>query len=180
MRKKMGNQRYLTKSKFKLAMECPSKLFYIGKKEYANQSLDDSLLLALADGGFQVGALAKCYFPGGHEIETLDYDEALNQTNELLKLKNVIIYEAAIATKKLFIRADILVKKGNKISLYEVKAKSFRPSEENPFRTKWDSIKAEWRPYLYDVAFQKYVIEKSFPDFGLIPRSESEFFQPAY
>lgn len=161
----MGNQRYLTKSKFKLAMECPSKLFYIGKKEYANQSLDDSLLLALADGGFQVGALAKCYFPGGHEIETLDYDEALNQTNELLKLKNVIIYEAAIATKKLFIRADILVKKGNKISLYEVKAKSFRPSEENPFRTKWNSIKAEWQPYLYDVAFQKYVIEKAFPNF---------------
>ena len=26
--------RYLTKSKFKLATECPTKLYYAGKKEY--------------------------------------------------------------------------------------------------------------------------------------------------
>ena len=28
--------RYLTKSRFKLAVECPTKLFYTGKPEYAN------------------------------------------------------------------------------------------------------------------------------------------------
>jgi len=73
----MAKRRYLTKSRFKLATECPTKLFYTGKSQYANQNLDDSFLLALADGGFQVGDLAKCYFPGGHDIKTLDYDEAL-------------------------------------------------------------------------------------------------------
>jgi len=31
-----------------------------------------------------VGDLAKCYFPGGHDIKTLDYDEALAETNRLL------------------------------------------------------------------------------------------------
>lgn len=77
----MAKRRYLTKSRFKLATECPTKLFYTGKSEYANQNLDDSFLLALADGGFQVGELAKCYFPGGHDIKTLDYDEALADTN---------------------------------------------------------------------------------------------------
>ena len=55
----MAKRRYLTKSRFKLATECPPKLFYTGKSEYANQNLDDSFLLALADGGFQVGDLAK-------------------------------------------------------------------------------------------------------------------------
>ena len=34
--------RYLTKSRFKLGMECPRKLYYHGKKDYANQSLEDS------------------------------------------------------------------------------------------------------------------------------------------
>jgi len=77
----MAKRRYLTKSRFKLATECPTKLFYTGKSEYANQNLDDSFLLALADGGFQVGDLAKCYFPGGHDIKTLDYDEALAETD---------------------------------------------------------------------------------------------------
>lgn len=30
---------YLTKSRFKLALECPTKLYYIGKKYYANEKL---------------------------------------------------------------------------------------------------------------------------------------------
>lgn len=158
-------RRYLTKSRFKLATECPAKLFYTGKNEYANQNLDDSFLLALADGGFQVGELAKCYFPDGHDIKTLDYDEALAQTNRLLQQDQVTIYEAAIATDKLFIRADILVKNGNRLSLYEVKAKSFDPEDEDPFVNKNGTIKSGWKPYLYDVAFQKYVINLALPQY---------------
>jgi hypothetical protein len=157
-------RRYLTKSRFKLATECPTKLFYTGKERYANQNLDDSFLLALADGGFQVGELAKCYFPGGHDIKSLDYDKALEETNKLLELDNVIIFEGAIATEKLFIRADILVKNGNQLNLYEVKAKSFDRSEDS-FVTKKGAITSSWKPYLYDVAFQKYVIQQALPQY---------------
>ncbi len=77
--------RYLTKSRFKLAEECPTKLFYTGKKEYPDKKGEDPFLAALADGGFQVGELAKCYFPGGTDITSLDYEESLRQTNELLR-----------------------------------------------------------------------------------------------
>ena len=118
--------KYLTKSRFKLAIECPTKLFYSGKKEYANNSLDNPFLEALAEGGFQVGELAKYYYPGGHSIHTLDYQDALEQTNQLLTQDNVIIYEAAIKHNNLFIRIDILVKKGNSIKLIEVKSKSIK------------------------------------------------------
>lgn len=75
-------------------MECPAKLYYTGKAEYADQKLDDSFLLALAEGGFQVGELAKCYFPGGYEVTALDYEQALLETNKLLEKDNVVIYEA--------------------------------------------------------------------------------------
>ena len=68
--------RYLTKSRFQLSMECPTKLFYTRKDEYANKKLDDAFLLALAEGGFQVGELAKKYHPGGHDIRALGYEEA--------------------------------------------------------------------------------------------------------
>ena len=114
--------RYLTKSRFKLALECPTKLYYDGKPKYANRKIGDSLLLELAKGGFQVGELAKCYFPGGHEIKTHDYDEALSQTNELLKKDHAVIFEAAIGCNNLFIRADILIKNQMNIELVEVKA----------------------------------------------------------
>ena len=64
----MKNPRYLTKSRFKLALDCETKLFYTNKKEYPDERIDDAFLEALAEGGFQVGELAKMYHPGGIEI----------------------------------------------------------------------------------------------------------------
>ena len=69
--------RYLTKSKFKSALECPTKLYYYDKKKgYANLMNDDDFMQALCEGGYQVGELAKYYFPGGHDIKSLGYDES--------------------------------------------------------------------------------------------------------
>jgi len=159
--------KYLTKSKFKLALECPTKLYYESLKErYYNSSLDDSFLLSLAEGGFQVGELAKLYFPGGVDVETLNHDEAINQTEELLQQENVIIYEAAFRFRNLFIRADILIKNGTKVQLIEVKAKSIN-KETDSFLGKTGGIKSEWKSYLYDTAFQKHVVTKSHPDFDV-------------
>ena len=159
----MERPRYLTKSRFKLARQCLTKLYYDGKPEYANQKIEDTFLQALADGGFQVGELAKCYFPGGILIESKDYEEALSQTNELLKQDHVVIFEAAFRFKKLFIRADILIKNKDHIELVEVKAKSFDEPAEDAFFTQKGLIKAEWKEYLEDVAFQKYVVKQAFP-----------------
>ncbi len=156
--------RFLTKSRFKLALECPTKLFYTKKKEFPDQKLNNAFLKALANGGFQVGELAKCYFPGGNDIQELEYESSLRKTNELLKLDEVIIYEAAFLYENLFIRADIVVKKGNEISLYEVKAKSIDGTNPS-FLTKKETIESKWKPYLYDVAFQKYVVQSALPKF---------------
>ena len=160
----MKNHRYLTKSRFKLGMECPTKLYYTGKKEYPNKEIDDPFLNALADGGYQVGELAKLYFPNGHDITTLDYEEAETQTLKLLKQDEVIIYEPAIKFKNLFIRIDILVKKRNQFELIEVKSKSFDTNKEKPFLSKKGTIKSNWQSYLYDIAFQKYVLMSVFPE----------------
>ena len=41
--------RYLTKSRFKLAVECPTKLFYTGKESvYRNRMSEDTFMQALA------------------------------------------------------------------------------------------------------------------------------------
>ena len=159
----MDKPRYLTKSRFKLATECPTKLFYTGKKEYTNKMLDDPFLAALADGGHQVGELAKCYYPGGHDITSLDYDEAERQTLALLEQNEVVIFEPAIRYKNLFIRIDVLVKKGNHFELIEVKAKSYSTEKDGDFLGMQGGLKSNWRPYIFDVAFQTYVLKKAFP-----------------
>ena len=162
---KVKPHRYLTKSRFKLGMECPTKLYYTRKPEYSNQKIDDKFLNALSDGGYQVGELAKLYFPNGHDITTLDYEEAEKQTLELLNKDEVIIYEPAIRFKNLFIRIDILIKKSNQFELIEVKSKSFDVNKENPFLNKrGTTIRSSWKSYLYDIAFQKYVLTSVYPE----------------
>ncbi|SDN11885.1 DUF2779 domain-containing protein [Kriegella aquimaris] len=157
--------RLLTKSKFKLGLECPNKLYYIGKKDYSNTKNEDPFLEALAQGGFQVEELARMHYPNGILIEgnPWEYEYAWNQTQELLKQDNVIIYEAAFLFDGLFIRTDVLVKKGNIIELIEVKSKSFTPEDEYLLVGKRGGLVSGWKSYLFDVAFQKYVIQKSFP-----------------
>jgi hypothetical protein len=193
----------LTKSRFKLALECPVKLYYTGKPgEYPDAKLDDAFLHALAEGGFQVGELAKLYYDGqdalvsnavmddrlystdgqdvlvsdadkdvrlhptgGHNISAIDYDTAIEETNKLLKQNKVTIFEAAVMYDNFFIRIDILKKHGSTLKLIEVKAKSIDPDTYNGFTNPDGNIKKEWSQYLYDVAFQKYVLSNAFPEY---------------
>jgi len=164
-----GSPRYLTKSRFSLAMECPAKLYYTGKACYANRELDDPFLEALADGGFQVGELARRYFPAGISIDTLAYRDALETTKELLRRPSVVLFEPAFSFGDLFIRADILVKEGIGVELIEVKAASFDPAANNSFFTKKGEVLSGWKPYLYDVAFQTWVVRNAVPEWTVEP-----------
>jgi hypothetical protein len=164
----MSKPRYLTKSRFKSALECPTKLFYYGKNDYANLMNDDEFMQALCEGGYQVGELAKYYFPGGHDIKSLGYEESLAETNTLLEQDNVIIYEAAIRFENTFIRVDVLKKEGKRIELIEAKAKSFETKEEFS-NASGEFIDRGWYPYLADVAFQTWVMEHAFPDHEIVP-----------
>lgn len=158
-------QRYLTKSRFKLALECETKLFYTKKEEiYPNKKIDDPFLESLAEGGFQVGELARQYHPEGYSIDERGYKIPLKKTEELLKKEKVIIFEPAIKYKNLFIRVDVLKKSGKTMDLIEVKAKSFAGKDSMDFLNKKGFIRSGWRAYIYDVAFQKLVMQKAFPD----------------
>ena len=159
--------RLFTKSAFKQALHCPASLYYYYDREhYANQMSEDDFLQALADGGNQVGDLAKVYYgvQPDADIDTLDGEKALEWTAGLLKRNEVNIAEAAFRWKDCFVRADIICKKGNHIDLVEVKAKSWNPETDGFFgktAATGNAIRADIREYVYDVAFQKYVIQKS-------------------
>ena len=159
----------LSKSRFKLGLECPNKLYFTSKKEYANQKNEDTFLKALAQGGFQVEELARMHYPVGVFIdaEHYEYEKAVELTNEVLTNDNVVIFEAAFLYDGLFIRTDILEKKGNKIRLIEVKAKSYKPDDDYFFIGKKGGIHTGWKPYLFDLAYQKYVVHKAFPDYNI-------------
>ncbi len=157
--------RYLTKSRFKQALECPTKLSYTGKPTYLNNALDNSFLAALAEGGYQVGALACLMFPGGVEVTETGHAAQVERTRMLLAQDDVTIYEAALQAEGLFVRVDILRKRGAVIELIEVKAKSFDPAKDGDFRGAKGQLRSDMLPYLQDIAFQRHVAGLAFPQF---------------
>lgn len=159
----------LTKSLFAHALDCPTKLYYKTKpNRYVTNQDDNEFLQALAEGGIQVGELAKFYMSGGVEIEyDRDKNKSLKTTGTLLRQDNIIIYEAAISYNNTYALVDILEKIGDKINLIEVKSKSWSSGEE--ITTNRNKIKPLWQKYLYDIAFQTWVMRKAHPEFKITP-----------
>lgn len=167
----------LSKSRFKQGLECPNKLYFSNNsKVYHNVKKYDTFLQALASGGFQIEEYARLQYPEGILIEDpedrkdYNYQDLADQTTALLQRENVVIFEAAFYIDHLFIRTDLLVKKGNQIKLIEVKAKSIDPRKEDNFLTKKkNKIVSGWKPYLFDLAFQTYVAQKCLPNCKITP-----------
>jgi len=157
--------RYLTKSRFKLAMECPTKLFYTGKSEtYKNIKGENEFLESLAEGGFQVGKMATMLYPNGIEVQARRNQQAIEETKKLLNTEeDLVLFEPAFAFEGLLVRVDIFIKQGSSIELIEVKAKSYDSEDPNFFGNR-TPINSGILPYIEDVAFQKYVVSKNFPD----------------
>lgn len=155
-------EKLFTKSAFKVALTCPTQLYYYRNHEYANQNQEDEFLQSLAEGGFQVGELAKVYYgiDGDRDIKSLDYAQSLYQTRRLFDgSANVNIAEAAFQWGNCFVRVDILEKVGSTINLIEVKAKSWNENEDSFTDAKDpDKVSSGILEYVYDVAFQKYVV----------------------
>ncbi|MDQ6717695.1 MAG: hypothetical protein M3Z17_05010, partial [Gemmatimonadota bacterium] len=172
--------RTLSKSDFKAACECPTKLYY-REMHYPSTKESDDYLHMLAEGGYMVETVAKLMHPAGRAMEYGgDAVENARATREALEADKVTLFEATLLSGRKLARADILEKDGNTFRLIEVKAKSFS-SEENAERVangtgnffrgkrKPNPISATWLPYLEDVAFQVLVLKEMFPDAKIEP-----------
>ena len=170
----MQKRTTLTKSRFKLALECPTKVYYSLDRRYVNTKDEDEFLLALADGGFQVGELARLMYaaedPDAVEVTADKEDEQVRETAALLARENVTIFEGTIRHGNLLVRVDVLRKRDNVVDLIEVKSKSFnRNREDHSFRGKRGGIRSTWLPYLQDVAFQTWVCRQAYPGLEVRP-----------
>jgi hypothetical protein len=152
----------LSKSRFKLGLECPAKLFFTGNDNYANKKNENEFMQALAEGGFQVGELAKLHYPGGVDLKVIrGSNEAVQATLAEISNGTRVIFEAAFQFGNLLIRADIIEITAEKVRLIEVKAKSFDGTKADLFNEKRTDLEGKLKPYLHDLAFQKYVVENA-------------------
>lgn len=161
---------FLSKSDFKLARDCPSKL-YFKKKHYPSLLANDPYLAFLADGGYMVETMARALFPGGRELGDWDQPEdAHRATLKALSQDGATLYEATIAEPPFQARIDILHRRGSILELIEVKSASADLSAgTSPFRGQRGGIDSNWRPYLEDVTYQALLLERVCPGFEIRP-----------
>ncbi len=154
---------YLTKSRFKIALACPTRLEYaLNGKRFHNANEADPFMQALADGGHQVGALAKLHYPNGLDCTERGTDAAFVQTQQWINRGEAVIFEAALKAGHKFIRVDVLELTPSEIRIIEVKAKGLDGEFPDQFYGKRGGIESGWRAYLEDVAFQVEVAKDYF------------------
>ncbi|MBU1917452.1 DUF2779 domain-containing protein [bacterium] len=160
---------HLSKSDFKIACTCPSKLYY-KKKGYPSSMQNNEYIELLAEGGYMVGKLAQLYYPEGIEVKTKKGTKyAIDETKELLKQDKVILFEPAIESNHKIIRVDVLIKDGKHFDLIEVKSKSYDSRKPDCFYTQAGGIDSKWRKYLEDVTYQHMVLKEAFPEADITP-----------
>lgn len=166
-----GGDLVFTKSHFSLGRVCPTRLFFSAHPEkYINASGEDQFLEGLKEGGYQVGEYARwmlCDNPSADCIETRDRETALARTKMMLKEPRATIAEAAFQCGQLFVRADVVVKDGKVLKLYEVKSKVWEKGAEFWNIKDPTILSGKWEESLLDVAFQKYVMEKACPEYAV-------------
>lgn len=170
---------YLTKSDFKAARACPTKLYY-RKMGYPTRDDRNEYIGMLADEGYRVEALARTLFPEGRRIGyQADVESAARETLAALR-DDCTLFEATFISAGKLARADILIRRGQVFELIEIKTCGFDRQENdrrlqdgrpNIFRSSRipQAVRSEWRPYLEDAAFQVCVLEEIFRDASIIP-----------
>ena len=167
----------LSKSDFKLARSCVTKLYY-KERRYPQNSEDNPYLAMLAEGGYMVEQLAKEMFPEGIAVEydRNDPEGSAARTTELLQRDRVTLFEATLLKDGKLARVDILKKSGDRFELIEVKSVSFdsdatRDFPAGPFRGKRAPhlIASKFQDYLEDVAFQVHVLQTLYPGADITP-----------
>jgi len=168
----------LTKSRFSMGLSCPQKLIYEAADEvYVDQRKNNSMLEGLAEGGLQLGALAKTLFRqadglSAFEIDAKGQKEQIVQTVEALGKESVTLFEPTIAFDDYLVRVDVLRKRGTQIELIEVKSKSFNSKSDKPDKnpscwTEDGGIHGAFLNYVQDLAFQYWVLRQAYPAWNI-------------
>jgi len=123
MTKSASHSSGLSKSLILKGLQCPRAL-WLTKHPPDFVFPDDPAREARYADGTAVGILAQQLFPGGTEVPFagLTVAEQVARTAELLAVGAEVIYEASFAFDGIFVKVDILVRRGDAWEIHEVKS----------------------------------------------------------
>jgi hypothetical protein len=161
----------ITKSQFKLGLDCIQKLRH-ARNNLPQVSQDDDMLRLLSEGGAAVEALVLAVEPGqtignfGEEALQLSMAAIRDAFAAARAGTTTPLYEVTIAHDGFLARIDLLRISPEGVHLVEIKAKTTSlangalPEADVIAKSGAVRIKADWLPYIQDVAFQTELLER--------------------
>ena len=138
----------------------------------ASKNDEDAFLDFLADEGRVIGQSAKRLFRDAIEITQRDTSGAVEATKTALSGSKVTLFEGCVVAGNYLARPDVLIRDGRRLFLIEVKSKAGDLQAHMEGRLLiniYGDIRAAWRDYVRDLAFQTVVVRRAYPDLEVIP-----------
>ena len=154
----------LTKSKFIQSLNCRNKLHF-NLQSHKSTKEENKFLEELANGGFQVEALARTAFQNGQFVGNLHADNIAEIIRQRKSGEVLELFEPAFVSSGCSSKVDIFIVNDQGIHIKEVKAKSFDPTvsewlgKKNP-----TSLNSKYAEVLMDLAFQTDIISRLYPN----------------
>lgn len=120
----MASTHILSKSTFLKGLQCDKHLYlYKNNKELLDPLTE--MQQAIFSRGTDVGKIAQKLFPKGIDVSPpspMNFQKSIELTEELMKKRKPVIYEAAFVYDEVLAAADIVVRDGDGWNMYEVKS----------------------------------------------------------
>jgi hypothetical protein len=169
----------LSKSLFKLGLECPLRLKHsLARPALPRQSDEDSYMEQLARGGYMFEKLVKVYHPGDDMyVPKESHADASARTIAKIKAGDCMLHETTFACGDLMARCDMVRVTGDTLDLIEIKSASAEVESKLQADTK-ELLRKDWQPYVVDLAYQVHVARLALQAAGLKKTIRAWFYLP--
>lgn len=157
-----ANTPKLSKSLFKIGLECPLRIKHsLTKPSLPRRSGADEYMRMLAEGGYMFEKLVRIYHPGEDMYVPKEaHETAFARTLAKISTGDCTLHEATFTFDGLMARSDMVRVRGTIIDIIEIKSASVEADPEG----KADNsclLKAEWESYVVDLAYQVHVASQA-------------------
>ena len=169
----------LSKSLFKLGLGCPLRIKHsITKPSLPRRSGGDEYMRMLAEGGYMFEKLVRTYHPGDDMYVPKDtHKAAFARTLKRITNGDCMLHEATFAFNGLMARSDMVRVRGSIVDVIEIKSASVEADPEG--NTDNSCLKkAEWEPYVVDLAYQVHVASQALKAAGVKKTIRAWFYVP--
>ncbi len=167
MKEETDRADYFTKHLFRTGLGCLTKLYYKAKDYPESREGRPFIEHAILNKKL-LKSLVHSIYPSGKFINGRNISQSAEQTKRLLNSKECIVFDAIFTHKRMMARLPVVLKSGDHLTVMHIQTKAFN-ARKHSLLDRNGKLHSKWRKYLFDFAYQLYILQEEYPDFSVLP-----------